>query len=220
MPKAPHIYTDPSSYTAGLTPFGIYDTDISYKSESINVCKYVARRLGHPVMQLEFSSASIWTMFEEAVNEYSTHINNYNTKNWMFESYGSETRLTGSRSSDGTGDGWSNTTSESYMGTGSFQPRHPSMGTSYMLSEQYGQAANVGGDVTLHTGSIDLAANQQVYDLQDPAQTNITGSHSGKRLEIQRVFNQGPSAITRFYDPFAGSFDQMISLENQHIHLN
>ena len=31
---------------------------------------------------------------------------------------------------------------------------------------------------------------------------------------MQRVFNHSPSAITRFYDPFAGSFDQRQMLDN------
>ena len=33
------------------------------------------------------------------------------------------------------------------------------------LSEQYGQAVNVGGNSTMFTGSITLTGSQQVYDL-------------------------------------------------------
>ena len=33
-------------------------------------------------------------------------------------------------------------------------------------------------------------------------------SESGKRIEVHRVFNHAPSSITRFYDPYAGTFDQ------------
>ena len=29
-----------------------------------------------------------------------------------------------------------------------------------------------------------------------------------KRIEVQRVFNHMPAAVSRFYDPYAGSFDQ------------
>ena len=59
--------------------------------------------------------------------------------------------------------------------------------------------------------SITLGANQQTYDLQ--TESTINTDHSGSRLEIQRVFNYGPSAITRFYDPFAGSFEQRQMLD-------
>jgi len=182
---------------SGSTPYGIYDNDQSFVTESVDVSKYVARKLGHPVMQLEFDSGSIYAMFEEAVSEYSLHINNYNIKNWMFEHYANSSKITGS--------GWGNiSTSQNQMGTGSIQPVHPHMGTSIVLSDQYGIAVNVGGDVALKSGSITLSSSQQVYDLQD-----LWGSvnEGGDRLEIQRVFNYGKVAITKFYDPFAGTYD-------------
>ncbi len=216
MSKFGYLYADPttggfSSSSAakaagtgsGPTPYGTYDNDISFVSESVDVCKWTAKRLGHPVMQLEFSSGSIWACFEESVSEYSLHINNFNMKNWLWESYGSDNKISGS--------GWSNDGTSSLMGTGSIQPTHGHLGTAFHLSKQYGEAANVGGEVTLHTGSISLSSSKQVYDLQ--TESSITDSHSGKRLEIQRVFNMGPSAITRFYDPFAGSFEQRQMLD-------
>jgi len=202
MPKTDYIYGDPSNNASGSTPYGTYDNDPAFKDESIQLCKWVARRLGHPVMQLEFDSGSIWAMFEESVSEYSTHINNYNIKNWMWNSYGGDNRVSGSGYSNQTG---------SVMGTGSFEPQTPTMGTTFMLAEQYGQAANVGGSTTLHSGSIVLSGSKQVYDLE--TESNISSSHLGKRLEIQRVFNYGPNAITRFYDPFAGSFEQRQMLD-------
>ena len=71
--KSDFIYTDPTIATSasGSTPYGIYDADEAFVSESVSVCKFVARRLGHPVMQLEFDSGSIYAMFEESVSEYS-----------------------------------------------------------------------------------------------------------------------------------------------------
>ena len=86
------------------------------------------------------------------------------------------------------------------------------MGTTFTLSEQYGQAAGVGGEIDLHTGSISLTSGVQMYDLQTDATVN--SDHSGSRLEIQRIFNYGPNAITRFYDPFAGSFEQRNMLDS------
>ena len=197
MSKFNYIYTDPTdkNQVTGSTPYGIYDSDSDFVTDSLNVCKWVARRLGHPVMQLEFDSGSIYAMFEESISEYSLHINNYNIKNWMWNSYGAENRQSGS----------------TFSSTGSFEPQSPHLGTNFMLSKQYGQAANVGGDVTLHSGSIILTGSKQVYDLQTEAV--VDSSHSGKRLEIQRVFNYGPAAMTRFYDPFAGSFEQRQMLD-------
>ena len=191
MAKSDYIYTDPTAYLNGQTPFTLYDDDNTFKTDAVNVTKWVAKRLGHPVMQLEFNSGSIYATFEESISEYSTHINNYNIKNWMWNSYGAEARESGSV----------------YSETGTSEPKHPNnMGTTFILSEQYGQAVGVGGDADLHTGSISLTSGVQMYDLQTDA--TVVSDHSGSRLEIQRIFNYGPNAITRFYDPFAGSFDQ------------
>lgn len=203
--KFQYLYADPTIHAqiTGSVPYGIYNKDTSFVSESINVCKWVARRLGHPVMQLEFDSGSIWSCWEESISEYSLHINNYNIKNWLWESYGSDTKLSGSQyGNDGN----------STMGTGSISVTHGHLGTNYYLSKQYGEAINVGGELTLHSGSIILSSSKQVYDLQTEAR-NIDSSHSGSRLEIQRVFNQGPAAMTRFYDAFAGSFEQRNMLD-------
>ena len=208
MGKFQYTYSDPSvanfTESAQPTPYSTYDSDTSFISESVDVCRWTAKRLGHPVMQLEFNSGSIWAMFEEAVSEYSLHINNYNMRNWMWESYGSDAKISGS--------GWSNDPSKSKMGTGSAAVTHPHMGTTFMLSDQYGEAIGIGGTTTMHTGSVTLSSSKQTYDLENDS--NIPLSHVGKRLEIQKVFNQGPSSVTRFYDPFTGNYDQRNMLDN------
>jgi len=197
MSKFSYIYTDPSNKNevTQSTPYGTYNDDSAFVDDSLNVCKWVARRLGHPVMQLEFNSGSIYTCFEEAISEYSLHINHYNMKNWLWEQYGNVDRVSGSAMSS----------------TGSMEPVHANMGSTFMLSEQYGTMAGVGGGVTLKSGSISLVSEQQDYDLNvDWAAV----SESSNRIVIQRVFNRGPSAISRFYDPFAGSFEQRNMLDS------
>jgi len=200
MPKDVFVYTDPTISTSakGDTPYGIYDNDASFVSESVDVAKYVSRKLGHPIMQLEFNSSSLYACFEEAISDYSQYINNYNVKNWLWDNYGNADRLSTSGS----------------MGTGSIEPTHPRMGMAFALSEQYGEAVGVGGSTPMYTGSITLSSSKQVYDLQTEANWEHTTENSSTgRLEIQKVFNYGPAAITRFYDPFAGSFDQRNMLD-------
>ena len=70
MSKFNYIYSDPTSGydVVGETPHGIFDDDTEFQSDSITICKYVARKLGHPVMQLEFNSGSIYACLEEAVS--------------------------------------------------------------------------------------------------------------------------------------------------------
>ena len=196
MSKFQYLYSEPTSVTqiSGSTPYGIYDNDSEFKEDSLSVCKFVARRLGHPVMQLEFESGSIYACFEEAISEYSQQIHHYNTKNWMWEHYGSTSRLSGS----------------ALGATGSHEPEASHMGSSFMLSEQYGEAANVGGGISMYTGSITLSSSQQVYDLENDSTLEKTGD----RLEIQRVFQQQPAAVSRFYDPFAGTYDNIELLDS------
>ena len=201
MSKFNYIYSDPSKPADinGSTPHGIYDSDIQFQSESLQVCKYVSRKLGHPVMQLEFGSGSIYACLEEAVSEYSQQINYYNTRNWMWEHYGNTS------------------TGSNFNSTGSHQAESPNGGMSlFTLSEQYGQAVNVGGNTTMYSGSITLTGSKQVYDLTaDDISLELNVNESqGDRIEIQRVFNQGPAAISKFYDPFAGTYDNIELLDS------
>ncbi len=207
MSKESFIYEDPTlaqfTESAAPTPYGIYDSDPAFVSESVDVARYVSRKLGHPVMQLEFNSASIWACFEEATSDYSQMINQYNMKNWLWNNYSNTDRISGSAySNDGT---------SSKMGNGVIEPTHPRMGVSFVLSEQYGEAVGVGGSTPMYSGSITLTGSKQSYDLE--AESNLEVSNTNDRLEIQRVFNHGPAAITRFYDPFAGSFDTQHMLD-------
>ena len=196
MSKFLFLYSEPtgSGQVVGQTPHGIYDSDSEYQSDSLTVCKYVASKLGHPVMQLEFNSGSMYACFEEAVSEYSQQINHYNTKNWMWEHYGSSNRESGS----------------TLGATGSHEPEAPHMGTTFLLSEQYGEAVNVGGGLNMYTGSITLTSSKQIYDLENDS----TLEQTGDRLEVQKVFNQGPAAISKFYDPFAGTYDNIELLDS------
>ena len=188
MPKLDYAYSDPITFVSGAqTPYGTYDADSTFQTDILSVTKWVAKRLGYPVLQLEMPSGSIYACFEESINEYSYHINNYNIKNWMWEQYGEKNRISGS------------------LGTGSLDPVVPTHGLSITLSEKYGQVVNMGGNVDLKKGYITLSGSNQDYDLQD---VWASVSESSKRIEVQRVFNHAPSAITRFYDPYAGSFDQ------------
>ena len=188
MPKLDYAYSDPTTFVSGAqTPYGTYDSDSTFQTDILSVTKWVAKRLGYPVLQLEMPSGSIYACFEESINEYSYHINNYNIKNWMWEQYGEKNRISGS------------------LGTGSLDPVVPTHGPSITLSEKYGQVVNMGGNVDLKKGYITLSGSNQNYDLQD---VWASVSESSKRIEVQRVFNHAPSSITRFYDPYAGSFDQ------------
>jgi len=91
------------------------------------------------------------------------------------------------------------------LSTGSSDPVTPTLGPSVTLSDKYGQIVGLSETYDLKKGSITLSGSNQDYDLQG---LWADVSESGKRIEVQRVFNHAPSSITRFYDPYAGTFDQ------------
>ena len=188
MPKLEYAYEDPSGdFIEGQTPYGTYDSDSTFQTDIQSVTKWCAKRLGFPVLQLEIPSGSIYACFEEAVNEYSQHINNYNIKNWMWEQYGEKSRISGS------------------LSTGSSNPVTPTLGPSVTLSDKYGQIVGLSETYDLKKGSITLSGSNQDYDLQG---LWADVSESGKRIEVHRVFNHMPASVSRFYDPYAGTFDQ------------
>ena len=187
MPKLDYAYEDPSSFESGQTPYGTYDADSTFQTDIVSVTKWCAKRLGFPVLQLEIPSGSIYACFEESVNEYSQHINNYNIKNWMWEQYGEKNRISGS------------------LSTGSADPVTPSLGASVTLSDKYGQVVGLNENYDLKKGYITLSGSKQDYDLQS---VWADDNESGKRIEVHRVFNHQPAAVSRFYDPYAGTFDQ------------
>ena len=41
MSKFIYLYKDPSTFTEGETPYGIYDADTTFQSESVKICQYV-----------------------------------------------------------------------------------------------------------------------------------------------------------------------------------
>ena len=192
MPKLEYAYVDPSTFSSGETPYGTYDADSTFRTDIVSVTKWCAKRLGFPVLQLEIPSSSIYACFEESVNEYSQHINNYNIKNWMWEQYGEKNRISGS------------------LSTGSANPITPSLGASIGLSEKYGQVVNMSENFDLKKGYITLSGSQQDYDLQS---VWADSNESGNRIEVQKVYNHAPAAVSRFYDPFAGAFDQRQMLD-------
>ena len=189
MPKLEYAYSDPSTFTSGSgeTPYGTYDSDATFQSDIVSVTKWTARRLGFPVLQLEIPSSSIYACFEESINEYSQHVNNYNIKNWMWEQYGEKNRISGS------------------LGTSSLNPITPTLGPSIGLSEKYGQAVGMSETYDLKKGHVVLTGSKQDYDLQ---YIWASISESNRRIEVTTVYNTAPAAVSRFYDPYAGTFDQ------------
>jgi hypothetical protein len=174
------IWPGSSSFTTGSTPFGFYDNDASFASDADKVARYCVTKLGYPVMDVELIDQQLYACFEESVAIYAEELYQSKIKDNYISLEGAPT---------------------------SSQLNNIVVGSSLQniinIADNYGQAAMVGGNVDRKSGSLDLHAGQQVYDLQ---QWGIDKGYiaDNDRMVIQTVFYQGVPAINQYYDPYIG----------------
>ena len=170
-------YYAPTSSGKPPTPFGFYDGDTQFVGDADKVANFCARRLGYPITDIELQDINFWAAFEEAVTTYGNELYAYQVRDNMLTLEGAST----------------STSINNAIIT-------PNLGYIIKLSQQYGEEAGVGGNVTWYSGSLDLKAGQQTYDMKEWA---ISQSISGG-IEIKRVFYQGIPAVDQMYAPFGG----------------
>jgi hypothetical protein len=179
------IWNGSSTFTAGQTPFGFYDSDPEFVSEADKVAKFCAIRLGYPLMDVELQSGSFYACFEEAVTTYGNEV-------YQAQAVQNYLSLEGGSTSTVLNDAVISPTLQNII----------------RVSSGYGTEAGVGGTVTRYSGSLAVQADQQSYDLNEWAiDQGIQG-----RIEITRVFYEAPPAILRYFDPYAGTGTGMQSL--------
>ena len=183
------IWTGTSTFAPGQTPFGFYDNQLDFKTDADKVSNFCARRLGYPLADVELQSGSFYTAFEEAVTTYGNEMYAYKVRESYLSLEGSSTTTT---------------SNEKLI--------EPNFAGLIRLSEQYGEEAGVGGNVTWHTGSLPLKHRQQDYNMDAWAKENIPNLDNNDGIEIKRVFYEAPPAITRYFDPYAGTGTGMIDL--------
>ena len=174
----PIVYDGSPVNPSGITPFGIFDDEPVFQSDAPQVAEYVARRLGYPVLDVELVDKMIYTCLEEATMTYGSQVNQFQAREHMLSLQG--------------------------LSTGSALTQKNIIGSSLpqviRLSAQYGTEAQSGGNVQVKKGYISASALTQSYDLKtlwaDPYE-------SGSAIEIRRIYHYMPSAVARYYDPFA-----------------
>lgn len=172
------IWEGSSNFAPGQTPFGFYDLDSDFQDNADRVARFCAQRLGYPLMDVELQSGSFYACFEEAVTTYGNEVFQYKIReNYL------------SMEGDSSGTSYNSKLIEG------------GLGRIIEISENYGTEAGVGGNVTKYTGSIEVSADVQNYDLDAWATAQgITGG-----IEIRKVFYESPPAILRYFDPYAGT---------------
>jgi hypothetical protein len=174
------IWPGSSSFQAGDTPFGFYDSDTQFATDADKVANYVVTKLGYPVMDVELVEKQIYACFEEAVAVYSEELYQSKIKDNYLSLEGAPTA--------------------SQLNNIVVAP---SLQNIINIADTYGQVAGVGGLVEWYTASLDLKGGQQVYDLQ---QWGIDNGYiqPSDRMVIQRIFYQSVPAINQYYDPYIG----------------
>lgn len=173
------IWKDNPGQVSGSTPFGYYDDEEDFVTDSKKFAKFAARRLGYPIVDIELQSGSFYSALEEAVMEYAFHVNNSRIKDNLLSLKG-----------------------VNY--TSSLTQKNVNQSLNYILNvaDQYGTEAGVGGDVSWKTGSIDIQEGSQRYDLNKVFRDQ---EEPGEEIEIRRIFYQAVPSSLRYHDPYLNS---------------
>lgn len=166
---------------SGNTSFGYYDNDPQFQIDAPRWVVACAYRLGYPIISIELQYQNFFQAFEEATTTYGKELFNYQIRNnyISFENTSTQTNLNNAVIT-------------------------PALGTVLRIADTYGSEAGVGGTTPYYSGSIPITTGQQFYDLTSIASSSwgVSGSHD---LEIKKVFYEATPAITRFFDPYAGT---------------
>ena len=177
------IWPGSSSFAevAEPTPFGFYNNDSDFREDADKISTWCASRLGYPLIDIELRSINFYTCFEEAICEYGAQVYNFQIINNFYTIQGTT-----------TGSNLTNTNVD------------PSLGSSVTLANNYGNQVAGGqyGNVQVHSGSIEVAMGKQKYDLISDVSSSISGSTN---IKIKKIYHYAPSAINRYFDPYAGT---------------
>lgn len=180
------IWPGSSSFQPGETPFGFYDNDPQFQADADKFALFASRRLGYPLVEIELQDLNFYAALEEAITTYGNELYAYQIAENLLTLQGAPTTIV----------------------AGNNQLAQPNLSNVILLSNQYGTEAGVGGTVPWHTGSIPLQSGVQDYDMKQWAvDQGIQG-----RIEIKRIFYEAPPAITRYFDPYAGTGTGMMQM--------
>tara|TARA_B100000767_G_scaffold255218_1_gene261223 strand:- start:535 stop:1707 length:1173 start_codon:yes stop_codon:yes gene_type:complete len=167
------------------TPFALYDNDTSFITDADNISDWCAKRLGYPLVDIELQDVNFYTCFEEAVNEYGAQLYNFQIINNFHTLEGTT-----------TGSNFNN------------QVISPNLGGTVNISDQYGnETYGGGGDYKKETGSLQVSAGVQKYDLLTTPSSSLKAitTAGSESVYIKRIYHYQPAAINRYFDPYAGT---------------
>jgi hypothetical protein len=194
------------SEVSTAVPFGMYTGSVEFLSGAALQVNYTYKKLGGDVVDIELTTANVYSAYEEAVLEYSYILNLHQSKNTLSNVLGGTT---------GTFDHMGNRLS----GPVSSSLKYPrfTLGYSRRVGDGSATISGYGGTVQQYSASFKPSADQQDYDLQEIIETagssgeddggnavRFDGKISDKRVIITKVFYQSPRAMWRFYGYYGG----------------
>ena len=173
------IWPGSGSAVSESTPFALYDNDTEFQSEAPQVATWCARRLGYPIIDIELQDSQFYACLEESISEYSAQVNQFNIRDNLLHLKGQSTS--------------SNFTHKRVK---------PTLSENIFIAEDYGSEALVGGTTDVKRTAVSVNSGSQIYDLNA-----LVGdvSESGASIEVKRVHYESRPAVTRYFDPYAGT---------------
>ena len=187
-------------------PFGIYSGS-SFISGAADQVSYTYRKLGGDVLDIEITANHVYAAYEEAVLEYSYIVNLHQGKNVMSNLLG---QTTGTFDNDGELEAGTLKTSLSGTGAELRYPRYD-LGYASTFASAASERAQVGGNTTFYSASINVVNRVQDYDLQEIISSSVAAGgvpyeniDTSKKIRIQKVYYKSPRAMWRFYGYYGG----------------
>jgi len=198
--------TGSAALVAAAVPFGIYTGSSDFLSGASLQVKYVYKKLGGDVVDIELTPANVYAAYEEAVLEYSYIFNLHHGKNVLSSVLGATTGTFDHKGDRKTGPSGVNLKFPRYQFT-------------YAMNVGDGLAgvAGFGGTIAEYSASFKPKNNVQDYDIQNIISSSSASgldeggtavSYAGKvgdnRVYITKVFYKSPRAMWRFYGYYGG----------------
>ena len=132
--------------TSNPTPFGVFDSDTDFQSDADSMVTFVKRKLGDDILSVELTKKQIFACFEESFFEYGQIVNEYQARSTLANFLGTST---GSMSGS--------------------EQKYPRETLEFLnrQSEPYSFEAGVGGAFNSVSGSIQLVAGTQDYNIYE-----------------------------------------------------
>jgi hypothetical protein len=191
-------------------PFQIYTGSADFLEGAALQVNYVYRKLGGDVVDIELTSANVYSAYEEAVLEYSYIVNLHQAKNSLDSSLGDVT-------------GTFNHLGEITQGPTGSNLKYPRFQVSYAQKVGDGLAtkAGFGGTNTIYSGSFKPELDVQDYNLQKIIETasdsgvdeqgrsvpfsgKLNSDGDKQRIFVTQVYYVSPRAMWRFYGYYGG----------------